>query len=189
MGNKLQNSADAMQRVARDYQAVIDMAAELSRIGNVEEAGETASRRLAQARVDLDAVTKKLQQAEYDLDIAKDDAKELIKSATEEARKIIQGAQDDAAKKHSEAVYLANEETKAAREQAAAIVAAARMDVEAMRAAHEEEMKRRAGDLAAIELDIKNAEERLNKKQAELEVVEARLASIHEGVSTLTKTS
>lgn len=189
MGNKLQNAADALQRVARDYQAVIDLAAELGRIGNVEEAGETASRRLAQARSDLDAVTKYLQEAGHNLDIAKDDARELIRSANEEAGKIIHGAQDEAAKKHSEAVYLANEETKAAREQAAAIVAAARTDVEAMRATHDDAMKRRSEDLAAIELDIKNASERLNKKQAELEVVEARLASIHEGVSTLARTS
>lgn len=189
MGNKLQNAADALQRVARDFQAVIDMGSELGRIGNIEEAADTASRRLAQARADLEAATKKLQEVQYSLGVAEDEAKELMRSANEEAGKIIQGAQDAAAKKHSEAVFLANEETKSAREQAASIVAAARTDVEAMRATHDDLVKRRADELAAIELDIKNAEERLNKKQGELEVVEARLASIHEGVSTLTKTS
>lgn len=185
MGNKLQNAADALQKVARDYQAVIDLAAELGRIGNIEAAEETSNRRLAQARADLDAVTKKLDAAERNLVAIHDEAKEEIQTAKREAGKIITSAQDAAAQKHSEAVYLANEETKAAREQAARIVAEARTDVEAMRATHEDRARERSDELARLDEAIKKLTETLTQRQADLAAIEARLASIHEGVSSL----
>jgi chromosome segregation ATPase len=189
MGNKLQNAADALQKVARDYQAVIDLAAELGRIGNIEAAEEIANRRLAQARSDLNDVTKKLEESRYVLSMSTDEVAEKIRSANDEAAKIIASAQDAAAQKHSEAVYLANEETKAAREQAARIIAEARTDVEAMRATHEDRARERADELEKLDEAIKKLTETLTQRQADLAAIEARLASIHDGVANLSQGS
>lgn len=187
MGTKLQNAADALQRMARDYQAVIDLAGELGRIGDIEAARDTTQRQLEQTRIDLSAEMERLGGARESLLKATDEAAEKLRSADAERTAMMDLALEEAQSLRNRAADEADQMRRAGRAEAEATVKAAKDAAEAMRVKDASAAEERLAELAELSKKIDEARETLAQRNAALELIEKRLAEVHEGVATLKK--
>lgn len=187
MGTKLQNAAEAIKRLSASYQAVIDIASELERIGNIEAAENEAHRRLEQTRDDLKTVLSKLADARDDLMHATNAATEKVQIAQAEAAAILERARLQGLDMVSKAEQKADAELAAARNQASSIVSAAKSDAETIRKNSEASIAMDAEELAELREKLTETTQTLAARSATLAAVEKKLGEVHASVATLTR--
>jgi DNA anti-recombination protein RmuC len=182
VGTKLQDASAAFSRVARDFQAVIDLQAELARIGDIESAAENTSRRLAQAQADLSEAKGQLEKAKADTLRAADEARQKIEGAEAEKLTLIESGRKEVEKMISEATSTINAELAENIAACDAMLKKTEEAIENRRKKDAEEAEARATKLASLKAKVDETNKLLVERTGQLEAVEKRLAEVHQSV-------
>lgn len=127
--------AENLDRLALQYQAVIDAAAMLKEIGSLETARDECKQATATARAELDAAKEELVKAKADAKKAKDQAKQILDGAVIDANDQALQLQRAAEEQHAEIVKRAQDMSAAMLEQAATQRASISAELERLNAA------------------------------------------------------
>jgi cell division septum initiation protein DivIVA len=114
------NAAEAIGRLAKQHQVYADAAAELVQIGSLMQAASEAEKKIADAKVGLEAIEVETAAFRAEIAAAKDEAKDLIEKSKASAAEIYSAAYAEASKTVASAEAKAQtllEEAKAAAEE------------------------------------------------------------------------
>jgi len=173
MSDKIK-AADAINRLAQSYQAVIDAASMLKEIGSLEQAKDEAAK--ARAAADKEAESAKAEAKK---------AKDAIKVAKEQADKIAADAQDYADKLIAEGAARAKQVAEKCQADCNDMISKATVDASAAKAAAVAEYKQVQDDIARAKEVLAEILSKQDAAVASAEDAEKRLAAAMSKVKSL----
>ena len=165
---KINEAVEATKRIAKSFQAVLDVAAALESIVVLDEAVSSHQRAADEARAELEAVAgqvtvakAELAGAQYEVKQARAEAKQAVDQASADARRIA----GEAAKSAEDVRDAANKEAAKVRERATA------------------ELNAHLGRLATFETAEKDARDAVEKHRNALKQVREQLSALAGGAA------
>jgi hypothetical protein len=159
-------AAEAVRRLARQYEAMVEAANTLERIGSLEQAEKEANERLFALNAREVEAQRRVEDADRLVTLANQGATEAKDRAEAQCREKV------AASKAEAQAIVEN-----ARTEAQGIVSAARTEAEGVRAQTEQERRVNTEAFAAVRADVLAVQADLERKRAELADIEGRIAA------------
>lgn len=171
--NEIMQAADVLRREATRTRGLLEAAEALEKVGSLVQVAEEAERRRHSAEQELQSLGARITTAREDLEQARTQHDEILAGA----RKSAEDSAADAEK--SRAAVL-----QGARDEAQGLIASAKAEAEAERVKAASIMADAVAAQSSAKAAVDNAAKTVEKKRAELEDIESRIA---EARRTITK--
>jgi hypothetical protein len=173
MANKL-HAAEAIERLAVQYQQMIEVAEILKKIGTVEQATKEAEQAAAAARAEAAAARADADLAKADVKKAKDKAAALLDKAADDVAAMIAEGSAKAAGIEADAITAANVTRDQAKRQASEMLIAATAQKNQL-----------VSDFKALSQQCVDLDNEIKAKTEEVELLESRLAKAQAQIAKL----